>query len=87
MVVDTSIKIMEIEQNIPVLNVLLCRPVTRPCLLGGRVILVQEGYSTCLVNALLGITRLPGTTFLVFPPSCVTSNLDDLNGIIQFLHT
>ena len=42
---------------------------------------MQEGYSTCLVNVLLEITRLPGTTFLVFPPSCVTSNLDDLNGI------
>ena len=40
---------------------------------------MQEGYSTCLVNVLLEITRLPGTTFLVFPPSCVTSNLDDLN--------
>ena len=43
----------------------------RPCLQGGRVTLAltyfflpqQEGYHTCLVNAQLGITCLPGTTF------------------------
>ena len=37
----------------------------------------QEGYPTCLVKALLGITRLP--------PSCVTINSVNLKGIIQFL--
>ena len=27
----------------------------------------RQGNPTCLVNALLGITRLPGTTFYLFP--------------------
>ena len=41
----------------------------RSCLQGGRVTLVlgllqQQGYPNCLVNALLRIIRLPGTTLL-----------------------
>ena len=47
----------------------LQRCLLQNCLQGGRVTLVvgllkQEGCPTCLVNALLGITRLPGTAFL-----------------------
>ena len=42
---------------------------TRRVYKAGRVTLAlglpyQEGYPSCLENALLGITRLPGTTFL-----------------------
>ena len=41
----------------------------------------QEGYPLRLVNALLGVNS---PTRDSFPPSCVTSNLVNLNGITQY---
>ena len=57
------------------------------CLQRVRVALVlglpyQEGYPTCLVKALLGITRLPAQLSSVMRDQL---SRDNLKGVIQFL--